>query len=246
MTSPCCQRDHPFDVFSVNARWWPESQRCLIIGESPGGPDAHYFYDSKHPVRIRRNLLMGLTSCNMISSETLDAFKNGGFLFDHAVRCQLPVVQVKHEWRRSIRYESSRAANAAHLSSVIKDFQYVWIMGYLARNAVACLDAQLPRDNHGLATPYLVRGSRTYFVSRYLLNISDTEVVTICGAFKAFAHGEEKEGQATLLRALRGRRGKWCQEQFPSHGIMGDLKAALEQFRLIANDLGSDSSEKVT
>jgi hypothetical protein len=28
--------------------------------------------------------------------------------------------------------------------------------------------------------------------------------------------------------------------------IVDDLEAALEQFRLIANDLGSDSSEKVT
>ena len=28
--------------------------------------------------------------------------------------------------------------------------------------------------------------------------------------------------------------------------IVDDLKAALEQFRLIANDLGSDTSEKVT
>jgi len=28
--------------------------------------------------------------------------------------------------------------------------------------------------------------------------------------------------------------------------IVDDLEAALEQFRLIANDLGSDTSEKVT
>jgi hypothetical protein len=190
MTSPCCQREHPFDVFSVSKRWWPENQRCLIIGESPGGPDAHYFYDSKHPVRVRRNLLMGLTSCSMISSESLDTFKDSGFLFDHALRCQLPAVEIKREWRRSIRNESSRAANAAHLSSVIKDFQYVWIMGYLARNAVACLDEKLPRGKHGLKTPHFLRGARTYFVSRYLLNISDAEVVTICKAFKAFTHGQ--------------------------------------------------------
>lgn len=190
MTSPCCQKEHPFDAFIVSKRWWPENQRCLIIGESPGGPDAHYFYDSKHPVRVRRNLLMGLTSCNMIYSESLDAFKDGGFLFDHALRCQLPVEEVKREWRRSIRYESSVAAKAVHLSSAVKDFQYVWIIGYLARNAVAFLDEKLPREKHGLETPYFLRGVRTYFVSRYLLNISDAEVVAICKAFKAFVQGQ--------------------------------------------------------
>ncbi len=69
--------------------------------------------------------------------------------------------------------------------------------------------------------------------------------------------GEEKWGQATLLRALRGRprvRRKWCQEQFflslafvlIAQEIVDDLEAALEQFRLIANDLSSDTSEKVT
>jgi hypothetical protein len=29
-----------------------------------------------------------------------------------------------------------------------------------------------------------------------------------------------------------------CQESFPLRGIVDDLEAALEQFRLIANDLG--------
>ena len=69
--------------------------------------------------------------------------------------------------------------------------------------------------------------------------------------------GVEKLEQATLLRALWGRpqaRRKWCQEQFflsPTAGliaqeIVDDLEVALEQFRLIANDLGSESSEKTT
>jgi hypothetical protein len=31
-----------------------------------------------------------------------------------------------------------------------------------------------------------------------------------------------------------------------AHEIVDDLEAALEQFRLIANDLGSDTTEKVT
>ena len=49
-------------------------------------------------------------------------------------------------------------------------------------------------------------------------------------------------------------RGKRCQEQFflslaaglVAQEIVDDLEAALEQFRLIANDLGSDTLEKVT
>jgi hypothetical protein len=68
--------------------------------------------------------------------------------------------------------------------------------------------------------------------------------------------GHEKWGQATLLRALRGRpraRRKWCQEQFflsrafilIAQEIVDDLEAALEQFRLIANDLGSEPLEKM-
>jgi hypothetical protein len=49
-------------------------------------------------------------------------------------------------------------------------------------------------------------------------------------------------------------RGERCQEQFLlslaagliAQEIVDDLEAALEQFRLIANDLGSDTSEKMT
>ena len=56
--------------------------------------------------------------------------------------------------------------------------------------------------------------------------------------------------QAILLRALRGRpqaRRIWCQVAvLIAQEIVDDLEAALEQFRLIANDLGSDTSEKVT
>jgi hypothetical protein len=186
MTSSCCQAIHSFDAFRVSEKWWPKKERFLIIGESPGGTDASYFYDMGHPVRIRRNLLKGLASCEMISTQSLDALKDSGFLFDHAIRCQLPVAEVKREWRRSIRYESLRTANAVHLGAAIKDFEYVWIMGYLARNAVACLDDKFIREQHGLKIPYVVSGSKPYFVSRYLLNISDAEVSKVCESFKAF------------------------------------------------------------
>jgi hypothetical protein len=48
-------------------------------------------------------------------------------------------------------------------------------------------------------------------------------------------------------------RNKGVRNHFPelvlniiAQEIVDDLEAALEQFRLIANDLGSDTSEKVT
>ena len=43
--------------------------------------------------------------------------------------------------------------------------------------------------------------------------------------------------------------GTICHRSYPyviAQDIVDDLEAALEQFRLIANDLGSDTSEKVT
>jgi hypothetical protein len=162
----------------------------LIIGENPGAVDSPYFYDMTRSVRVRRNLLKGLESCGLISSQTLEAFKTGGFLFDHAIRCPLPVAEVKREWRRARRYESLRTANAAHLLSSIKDFQYVWIMGYIARNAAALLDKQFPRHIRGLDIPYIASGSKPYFVSRYLLNVGDAEVAKICERFKIFCSAQ--------------------------------------------------------
>jgi len=58
----------------------------------------------------------------------------------------------------------------------------------------------------------------------------------------------------TPLHGVRPARRKWCQEQFflslavglVSQEIVDDFEAALEQFRLIANDLGSESTEKTT
>ena len=186
MASPCCQTAHPFDTFQVTERWWPKHERFLIIGESPGGRGSPYFYDLAHAVRIRRNLLLGLESCGLIPSQSLEAFKESGFLFDHAIRCPLPVTEVKYEWRRARGYSSFRTATANHLHPALSSFQIVWAMGYLARNAVACADISFPRERRGLDAPYVVEGVRRYFVSRYLLHISDGKIITICEAFKAF------------------------------------------------------------
>src|SRR6476659_8910963 len=130
MASRCCQTDHPFDTFRVTEKWWPAEERFLIIGENPGTIDSPYFYDTTRPVRIRQHLLKGLESCHMIPSQTLDAFKASGFLFDHAIRCPLTAGEVKYEWRRATRYESLRTATIKHLDSALGAFQFIWVMGY--------------------------------------------------------------------------------------------------------------------
>lgn len=187
----CCSTQHPFETFNVRNNWWPSTPKYLIIGESPGGPNAHYFYDEEHCVRIRRNLLMGLHRFQLISDPTLEEFKNGGFLFDHSIRCHLAPMEIKREWRRARKYESPRAAAAHHLVPSLSVFPIVWIMGYLARNAVADLDAQFPRAMCGLSAPYIPEKSTRYFVSRYLLNIGDREILSIVERFKHFLHTSE-------------------------------------------------------
>lgn len=183
---PCCSTQHLFETFHVRETWWPTTPTCLIIGESPGAADAHYFYDEHHWVRIRRNLLMGLHHLRLISEPTLPAFRNAGFVFDHTIRCQLPSDEIKQEWTKSKTYKSPRASEAHHLIPLLDVFPAVWVMGYLARNAVASLDVNCPRTICGLSVPYFPDKASRYFVSRYLLNIGDQEIIHIVANFKQF------------------------------------------------------------
>lgn len=182
----CCSSQHPFETFNVRENWWPAAPVCLIIGESPGGSDAHYFYDEHHWVRIRRNLFMGLYHFKLIPEPTLAGFRDSGFLFDHSIRCQLSSSEIKQEWAQAKKYKSPRAAAAHHLLPLLDTFPMVWVMGYLARNAVAVLDTHFPRTNRGLSVPYVPDITTRYFVSRYLLNIGDREVLSIVETFKQF------------------------------------------------------------
>ena len=185
-TKSCCSTQHPFEIFNVRENWWPATPFCLIIGESPGGIDAHYFYDEHHSVRVRRNLLMGLHRFKLIPEPTLSGFRDAGFLFDHAIRCQLPSQVIKREWTQAKKYESSRAAEARHLLPLLDAFPAVWVMGYLARNAFSVFNASFPRTNRGLSVPYVPNIATRCFVSRYLLNIGDQEVHSIAETFKQF------------------------------------------------------------
>jgi len=189
----CCDSHHQFDLHKVRKKWLPRKLRCLIIGESPGGIGAKYFYDPiprgiKDPIEVRRNLLTGLAASGLISSPTLEAFKKKGFLFDHAIRCQLPIAEIERERRLALRYASPRAENATHLQPLIQQAAKVWAMGHIARNAVAFLYPEIPWGPAQISkAPYPTRIPETnVFVSRYLNRITFDEVVQIFDRFKEF------------------------------------------------------------
>jgi hypothetical protein len=78
-------------------------------------------------------------------------------------------------------------------------------------------------------------------------------LLTCCSLLLLTASTVFADFTGQVVHVLDGR-GKRCQEQFflslaaglVAQEIVDDLEYALEQFRLIANDLGSDTSEKVT
>ncbi len=173
----CCEADaHPWDKFAVPATWFPPSLRCLIVGESPGDKTSVYIYDNTRPVAVRTILLEELRRHRIIEDESLDAFRDAGFLFDHAIRCRLPDTVVKEEWRRAKRYNSNRAAAASHLRPLLDVATRVWVMGYIARNAIAHLCIEFPRDPDGIGkAPYPREVASRFFVSRYVLHASMDE-----------------------------------------------------------------------
>lgn len=184
---PCCGGDHPFDSRRVRELWWPPTIRCLVVGESPGGPEDPYFYDvperpDRDPIRVRGRLLRGLTEVGLIIAPTLEAFTSAGFLFDHGIRCQLPDARVREEWRRAKRYESQYARSAVHLRPVLTEAAHVWVMGYIARNALVCQGAPQLLQYRGITPAYFLRDDRRFFVSRYLSRASRAEAADI------FAH----------------------------------------------------------
>ena len=72
MTPPCCQANHPFDTFCISELWWPKEERFLIIGESPGGTDSHYFYDVREDKGVRNHFFCvgSLTTSNPPSNHS--------------------------------------------------------------------------------------------------------------------------------------------------------------------------------
>jgi len=179
----CCgAQEHPWETFSVATKWSPETLRCLILGESPGEVAAKYFYNEDRKVAVRTIMLRELHRHGVLSEPSLPAFRNAGFLFDHAIRCLLPAGIIQQEANLANRYESLRAAAAAHLWSFLRQESPVWVMGRVARNAVAALCCEFPRDLSEISKPPYPRrlpDAPRFFVSRYLLHASRLETTKI-------------------------------------------------------------------
>lgn len=199
----CSEPKHAWDDYRVKTVWLPCQLRCLIIGENPGAIGATYFYDNSHgydrdPVVVRRKLLCGLHKVGLIHAPTLDAFRDAGFLFDHAIRCHLPSAEVRKERNCADRYDSPRAKSATHLKSLVQKAPKVWVMGRVARNAVAALNCGLPEDWEKGKTkakqiakpPYPIQVPQEnprFFVSCYFTRFtSSKEVEAICKRFRNF------------------------------------------------------------
>lgn len=164
------------------ADWVPAELRCLIVGESPGENAEKYFYNRRRKVAVRTIVLRELHRHSLLTEPTLVAFRNAGFLFDHAIRCLLASETIQREASLADQYRSPRAADAAHLDSFLVVKSPVWVMGRIARNAVAYPRSEFPRDTSEISKPpnprWMSEAPR-FFVSRYLLHASRVEVARI-------------------------------------------------------------------
>lgn len=191
----CCGHVHPFDARRVRSLWWPDSLRCLIVGENPGSAESAYFYDpipiGNDPVGVRRLLLPALRQAELIPEASLAGFKSSGFVFDHAIRCPLPSEAVRKERARARRLRPSIADNASHLRAVVESAPTVWIMGGVARAAVK---SQFNLDFLAKPlSPAYVDGK--FLISQYLRpRFDDAEAVeAIVGRLKTFLTDQGSE-----------------------------------------------------
>jgi len=187
---PCCDEPvHAWDQFRVATERLPTTLRCLVVGENPGSASTAYFYDEDRGVAVRTILLGRLHSARIIAAPTLNAFRAAGFLFDHGIRCRLADGEVATQRRLARTYSSPRANAATHLAPFIRNASAVWVMGYVARNAVAAACSDFPRDMRDIARcPYPMQVSEApkFFVSRYLTRAPPEDVAAIFREFVAF------------------------------------------------------------
>jgi len=187
---PCCRdHAHAWDEFRVATDWLPDRLRCLIVGENPGSSSTAYFYDAARRVAVRTILLRELHGAGIVAAPTLDAFRAAGFLFDHGIRCRLADDDVATQRRLARDYSSIRANAATHLTPFVRDASQVWVMGYVARNAVAATRSEFPRDTRDISRcpyPMQLPDAPRFFVSRYLTRAPREEVATIFRKFMQF------------------------------------------------------------
>jgi hypothetical protein len=141
-------------------------------------------------------MLRGLHRHGLITEPNLVAFREAGFLFDHAIRCLLDSDLIQHEAVLAQQYSSSRACAAAHLDTFLGAESAVWVMGRIARNGIANPRSEFPRDTAEISKPPNPR----FFVSRYLLHASRAD------AAKIFArlHPGLKQDAASQCVACQG------------------------------------------
>jgi hypothetical protein len=182
----CCNSIHQFDQLRVQERWSPLMKRCIVIGESPGAPGSLHFYGpipakGLDPVAVRRRLLGEMVNAGILAQPTLEDFKANGFFFDHAVRCQLPIHIIERDRSSAARYRSNLVQSQQHLGLLIPQYEGVWVMGYLARAAVANLSF-ISRTARKI-TPYQ---EGHFFISPYVRPYKGYGPPEILTAFRDF------------------------------------------------------------
>lgn len=195
----CCGvSEHQWEKHEVERHWLPHTLKCFIIGENPGDKTSQYFYEkplspSSDGVVVRRALLRGLHQHGIIQEVTLESFRDAGFLFDHAIRCQLSSDMVSAERQKAIRYASPRVKNPSHLAPWLTQAVVVWVMGHLASNAVANATTEFPRLRRKISMPPFpveIRPLSRFFLSEYITWRNETKALSFCEAFKIFLrHG---------------------------------------------------------
>lgn len=195
MLACCGAIRHQWEEHEVERRWLPRVLRCLIVGENPGDTGSEYFYEppgsyEADEVAVRRALLRGLHRRGLIPEATLEGFQDAGFLFDHAIRCQLASSVIKREHQRAMRYASRLVENPVHLRDRLVDARIVWAMGHFASNAVANASPDFPKERRQLSrSPYpgRLRACSKFFLSEYLSWRTAVDAPRFCEAFERFA-----------------------------------------------------------
>lgn len=185
----CCNGLHAWEKFRVEEEWVPTNLRCFIVGENPGSAKSAYFYDERRAVPVRTILLRELHQRGDISAPSLAAFCAVGFLFDHGIRCHLPDGEVKAERRLARHNASNRCAAAEHLKPWVQRASAVWVMGYIARNAVTAICCEFPKDSNKISRepyPRRIPDAPRFFVSRYVTRAPRKEMAAIFREFSSF------------------------------------------------------------
>jgi hypothetical protein len=191
----CCGVEHQWDRHKVESTWLPPTLRCFVVGENPGDTTSQYFYERpvdyrSDEVAVRRALLRGLHQYGLIHEATLEGFKGAGFLFDHAIRCQLPSAAITSERQKAMRYVSPRVERTWHLRPWLAQAKVVWVMGHLASNGVANATTEFPKQRRKISKqpyPGEIACHSRFFLSEYLSWRTEVHAPAFCQAFKDFA-----------------------------------------------------------